>query len=156
MKTIHSEVQRIPIFSWCADIEDSAMAQAQNLARHPVIERHVALMPDCHAGMGMPIGGVVAVRDAVIPNAVGVDIGCGMVAVETNIPAEHFADMTLRRELLKNLKRRIPVGEGVSHDAMQEWEGFERKLEESSNYANDRECFLSANDTNEKNKNDIR
>ena len=127
MKVINNDSQRIPIFSWCADIEDSALAQVVNLARHPVIERHVAVMPDCHTGMGMPIGGVVAVKDAVIPNAVGVDIGCGMIAVQTNIPAEHFAEMPVRRELLKTIKRCIPVGEGNSHDTPQEWEGFENR-----------------------------
>ncbi len=103
------------------------MQQAQNLASHPVIHHHVALMPDCHTGMGMPIGGVIAVKDAVIPNAVGVDIGCGMVAVQPDIPAEHFAEMSLRRELLKTLKQRIPVGEGHSHATEQAWDGFENR-----------------------------
>ena len=64
----------VPIKSWCKDIEDGAMAQAADLAKHPVVFRHVALMPDCHQGYGMPIGGVIACTNAVIPNAVGVDI----------------------------------------------------------------------------------
>lgn len=105
------------------------MSQVANLATHPVLFKHVALMPDCHAGLSMPIGGVIAVRDAVIPAAVGVDIGCGMVAVETDVPAEHFAEMSLRRKLQEALKKRIPVGEGVSHKTQQEWEGFERYLD---------------------------
>lgn len=131
MKWIKNEPgQRIPIFSWCEELEDSAMRQVVNLAKHPAIQHHVALMPDCHTGMGMPIGGVVAVEDAVIPNAVGVDIGCGMVAVQTDIPVERFAEMPVRRELLNRLKARIPVGEGVSHDDVQEWEGFERRVRE--------------------------
>lgn len=61
--------------------------------------RKVALMPDCHRGYGMPIGGVVAADAAVIPAAVGVDIGCGMRAVETDLPAERFADIRVRRAL---------------------------------------------------------
>ena len=64
----------VPVKSWCKDIEDGAMAQAADLAKHPVVFRHVALMPDCHQGFGMPIGGVIACTNAVIPNAVGVDI----------------------------------------------------------------------------------
>nr|MDJ0913370.1 RtcB family protein [Desulfobacterales bacterium] len=76
---------KVPVKSWCQDIEEGAMAQAADLARHPVVFRHVALMPDCHQGYGMPIGGVIACTNAVIPNAVGVDIGCGMGAVRTSI-----------------------------------------------------------------------
>ena len=129
MKWIKNEPsQRIPIFSWCENIEDSAMRQAINLATHPAIQHHVALMPDCHTGMGMPIGGVIAAEDALIPNAVGVDIGCGMVAVQTDLSAEHFTEMPLRRALLNRLKECIPVGEGVSHDTEQEWEGFEKRV----------------------------
>ena len=73
----------LPIRSWCADVEPGALTQAENLSRHPALFSHVALMPDCHQGYGMPIGGVVAADQAVIPAAVGVDIGCGMRAVET-------------------------------------------------------------------------
>ena len=51
---------RIPIKSWCKDIEDGALVQAENLANHPVTKNHVALMPDAHVGYGMPIGGVIA------------------------------------------------------------------------------------------------
>ena len=125
----HENNQRIPILSWCESVEGSAMAQAENLARHPAIEHHVALMPDCHTGIGMPIGGVIAVKDAVIPSAVGVDIGCGMVAVETDIQAERFAEMPFRRAFHEALKKRIPAGEGVSHRTEQAWDGFTRYLD---------------------------
>ena len=103
---------RIPVKSWCEETEPGAMAQAENLAKHPALKHHVALMPDCHQGYGMPIGGVVAAKDAVIPAAVGVDIGCGMVAVETDVPAERLAEMSFRRAIQEKLKERIPVGEG--------------------------------------------
>ena len=116
---------RMPIQSWCADCEEGAVKQAENLARHPALYHHVALMPDAHLGYGMPIGGVVAAEDAVIPAAVGVDIGCGMIATETDVPAERFADMAFRRAFQEKLKTRIPVGEGVSHKTTQDWEGFE-------------------------------
>ncbi|MCQ2378881.1 MAG: RtcB family protein, partial [Victivallaceae bacterium] len=86
-------------------------------------------MPDCHVGYGMPIGGVVAVKDAVIPSAVGVDIGCGMIAVETDCPAEKLADMAFRRAIQEKVKTRIPVGEGVYHKEKQTWAGFEEYLD---------------------------
>jgi tRNA-splicing ligase RtcB len=120
---------RIPVKSWCEETEPGAMAQAENLAKHPALKYHVALMPDCHQGYGMPIGGVVAAKDAVIPAAVGVDIGCGMVAVETDVPAERLAEMSFRRAIQEKLKERIPVGEGTSHKEQQEWDGFEEYLE---------------------------
>ena len=115
----------VPVKSWCENCEEGAVKQAANLAKHPVVFHHVALMPDAHQGYGMPIGGVIATDSAVIPAAVGVDIGCGMIATETDIPAERFADMAFRRAFQEKLKERIPAGEGVSHRETQNWEGFE-------------------------------
>ena len=121
---------KIPIKSWCEPLEPQAFKQAQNLANHPAIIHHVALMPDCHVGYGMPIGGVIAVQNALIPNAVGVDIGCGMVAVETDLPIAHFAELADRRVFMDRVKERIPVGEGHGHGSTQPWEGFERFRDE--------------------------
>ena len=115
----------MPVKSWCENCEEGAVQQAVNLAHHPALVHHVALMPDAHQGYGMPIGGVVAADNAVIPAAVGVDIGCGMIATETDVPAEAFAEMSFRRAFQEKLKERIPVGEGVSHRVTQDWEGFE-------------------------------
>lgn len=115
----------MPVKSWCENCEEGAVKQAVNLAHHPALVHHVALMPDAHQGYGMPIGGVVAAKDAVIPAAVGVDIGCGMIATETDIPAEVLAEMSFRRAFQEKLKERIPVGEGESHKSTQNWEGFE-------------------------------
>ncbi len=70
---------------WLEDIEDGAVEQAKNLANLPFVFKHIALMPDAHLGYGMPIGGVMATKGVVIPNAVGVDIGCGMCAVRTSL-----------------------------------------------------------------------
>lgn len=126
---------RIPIKSWCADTEPGALVQAENLAKHPVLAHHVALMPDCHQGYGMPIGGVIAAKDAIIPAAVGVDIGCGMIAVETDVPAERLAEMSFRRAIQEKLKERIPVGEGTSHKEQQEWDGFESYLDHNGQVA---------------------
>ena len=125
----------IPVKSWCANCEEGVVKQAENLARHPALFGHVALMPDAHQGYGMPIGGVVAAEDAVIPSAVGVDIGCGMIATETDIPAARFAEMSFRRAFQEKLKERIPVGEGVSHKENQGWEGFESFVENNGERA---------------------
>ena len=129
MEFVKSENLPIHIKSWCRDIEDTAMAQAENLARHPALRHHVALMPDCHCGIGMPIGGVIAAKDAVIPAAVGVDIGCGMIAVETDIPAEKLEDMRFRRAIHSRIKELVPVGEGKMHKEPQEWDGFEEYID---------------------------
>ena len=128
MKWEKNEEGALPVKSWCENCEEGAKQQAFNLSRHPALVHHVALMPDAHQGYGMPIGGVVAAKNAVIPAAVGVDIGCGMIATETDIPAAAFAEMSLRRAFQEALKVRIPVGEGVSHKAVQVWEGFEEYL----------------------------
>ena len=67
-------------------------------------------MPDVHAGMGMPIGGVLACKDAVIPNAVGVDIGCGMCAVKTNWKVADIPTEVLRKQIMRGIRERIPLG----------------------------------------------
>ena len=128
MKWETTEEGALPVKSWCENCEEGALKQAGNLAKHPALYHHVALMPDAHQGYGMPIGGVVAADNAVIPAAVGVDIGCGMIATETDIPAEAFAEMPFRRAFQEKLKERIPVGEGESHKSVQTWEGFEEYL----------------------------
>lgn len=75
----------LPVKLWLDDIEDGAMAQVRNLARLPFAFKHIAIMPDAHQGYGMPIGGVLATEGVIIPNAVGVDIGCGMCALKTDL-----------------------------------------------------------------------
>lgn len=116
---------RLPVLSWCATPDAKALAQAGALANHPMAFRHVALMPDCHVGFGMPIGGVVACERAVIPNAVGVDIGCGMGAVRTDVRAAEVPGETIRA-ILADAGRAIPAGEGHAHRTSQAWDGFDR------------------------------
>ncbi len=118
------DTYRVPIKSWCRDLEGQALAQAEDLARHPAVFHHVALMPDCHMGYGMPIGGVIATRDAVIPNAVGVDIGCGMGSMKTSIKVSDISRDTIRL-IVEQVKKRVPCGEGKSHKGEQTWEGLE-------------------------------
>ena len=113
----------IPIKSWCNDLENGAKEQAENLAKHPSMFHHVALMPDCHRGYGMPIGGVIASRD-IIPNAVGADIGCGMIAVNTHILVDNFG-IEARKHAMGEIRKVVPVG--FSHqEEIQKWEGFDR------------------------------
>lgn len=107
MKVISSE--RIPIKSWCDNPELGCIGQAVNLANLPFAFKHVALMPDTHQGYGMPIGGVLATHGVVIPNAVGVDIGCGMCAVKTNLMVEGFCVGALKM-VMGEIRRVVPVG----------------------------------------------
>src|SRR5262245_52428227 len=125
------ETEHIPILVWGQEADlpgfEAAIAQARNLANHPLARQHVALMPDFHVGYGMPIGGVFATQGGVVPNAVGVDIGCGMIACRTALHAEE-----LDRDRLQSIRQRIheavPVGNGPrgNHSSQRElWEGAE-------------------------------
>jgi tRNA-splicing ligase RtcB len=98
-----------PIKIWAEAIEDSALLQAENLASLPFTFHHVALMPDCHTGYGMPIGGVLATEGVVVPNAVGVDIGCGMQVIRTSIKADSLSEYYLRA-IVEYIQSCIPVG----------------------------------------------
>lgn len=99
--------ERIPIKMWVTDLEETALQQAENLANLPFAFKHVALMPDTHCGYGMPIGGVLATKGVIIPNAVGVDIGCGMCAVKTNIKD---LDLDALKKIMAGIRNRIPLG----------------------------------------------
>ncbi len=100
--------QKVPIKSWCKDIEESAMMQAVAMANHPAAFKHVALMPDAHTGMGVPIGGVWALRDAISPASVGVDIGCGMCAVNTGYKIGKIQGKI--KSIIELIKNHVPVG----------------------------------------------
>lgn len=92
---------------WLEEIEEGAAEQIKNLANLPFTYKHVAIMPDSHQGYGMPIGGVLATKDVVIPNAVGVDIGCGMCAVKTSLT--DISTETLKN-IMGEIRKQIPVG----------------------------------------------
>lgn len=99
-----------PVKIWTGEVEESAMEQIANLTKLPFLFHHLAIMPDVHAGMGMPIGGVLATVDAVIPNAVGVDIGCGMCAVKTSWKVESITSDVLRKKIMRGIRKAIPLG----------------------------------------------
>lgn len=125
MKWTDSSSGRLPILSWCGDVEPGAMKQAVNLSNHPGLFHHVALMPDCHPGYGMPIGGVIACPEVVIPYAVGVDIGCGICAVPTGLREERLSQKNVR-QVFGILKHEVPVGEGHAHRQRRKWSEFDR------------------------------
>jgi hypothetical protein len=102
------------LLSWASDLDPEAARQAARTARLPFVAGHVALMPDAHVGIGATVGSVIPTRDAVIPAAVGVDIGCGMVAVETDLRANDLPDDL--GALMPLVARRIPAGVGKGHD----------------------------------------
>ncbi len=104
-----SQPGRVPIHSWAPDLEATALAQAVNLSNLPFAIDHVALMPDAHTGYGMPIGGVLFADGAVVPYAIGVDIGCGVALVETDLTVETLRPKELAR-VLEAIAEGVPVG----------------------------------------------
>jgi tRNA-splicing ligase RtcB len=102
---------KVPIFVWADkdEIEPEALEQARNVARLPFMHHHVAVMPDAHFGMGVSIGTVFAAEDVIIPNAVGVDIGCGMRVIKTGINVSNITTDQLKTIMTK-IRKAIPVG----------------------------------------------
>ena len=100
------------VLSWlpAEQIEESAMRQIENLSRMPFIFRHVAVMPDCHFGLGATVGSVIPTVRAIIPAAVGVDIGCGMIAVKTPLKREDLPDDL--SDVRRAIESQIPLSAG--------------------------------------------
>ena len=113
-------INNCPVKIWTDYVEKSAMRQIENLTTLPFLFHHLAIMPDVHTGMGMPIGGVLACKDAVIPNAVGVDIGCGMCAVKTNWKVADIPTDVLRKQIMRGIRKRIPLGMDHHKEAQDE------------------------------------
>ena len=106
---IFSDNLKVPVKVWTNDIDLVSIEQLRNVASLPFVFRHVAAMPDVHAGMGATIGSVIATKGAVIPAAVGVDVGCGMLAAKTNLRKEMFDARDLG-QLMTEILNRVPVG----------------------------------------------
>ncbi len=102
------------LLSWASEIDDQTIRQAEKTARLPIVAGHVALMPDAHVGIGATVGSVIPTKDAVIPSAVGVDIGCGMIAAELDVTEDQLPDDL--RPLLSRVERAIPAGVGKGHN----------------------------------------
>src|SRR5688500_20130532 len=101
------------LLSWASDIDPATIRQAEKTARLPIVEGHVALMPDAHVGIGATGGAVIPTKGAVIPSAVGVDIGCGMIAAEPDVTEDQLPDHLA--PLLSPIPRALPAGRGPAH-----------------------------------------
>ncbi|MFM8443174.1 MAG: RtcB family protein [Methylococcus sp.] len=91
--------QRVPVKIWTDEVDEKSKTQLANLASLPFVHHHVAAMPDVHLGIGATIGSVIATRKAIIPAAVGVDIGCGMVATRLSLTANEIEEKSLKQSL---------------------------------------------------------
>ena len=126
--------QRVPIKLWSngGSVEPQALQQLKNMSTLPFVFKHVAAMPDVHLGIGATVGSVVATEKAIIPAAVGVDIGCGMMAVKTPIDYRRVQDKA--KEIRHSIERSIPLGHHSNKkatEAVEKWQGWERKPETS-------------------------
>jgi tRNA-splicing ligase RtcB len=109
---------RVPIRLWAqqSEVDTAALRQLKRVAGLPWVAHHVAVMPDVHVGKGATVGSVVALRGAVAPAAVGVDIGCGMAALQTNLAARDLPDNL--KPLRLEIEKAVPVGrEQHDHEA---------------------------------------
>lgn len=102
------------VVSWATDLEPGVIDQVRMTSKLPFLGGHVALMPDAHVGMGSTVGSVIPTKGAIIPAAIGVDIGCGMVASKTNLTLEDLPDSL--DPLMSLVEQRIPAGVGKGHE----------------------------------------
>lgn len=105
------EIQGRLVKLWADEVDPLAQEQLRHLCSLPFLYHHLAVMPDVHAGMGVPIGTVLACQDVLIPNAVGVDIGCGMCAVRTSWRVSELPRELLRETILPRIQELIPMGQ---------------------------------------------
>ncbi len=148
MFLIYNEKTKMPIKVWLENteqIEESCLEQAYHLANLPFIHKWVCLMPDTHTGKGMPIGGVIAAEDVIIPNAVGVDIGCGMNFAATNVKVEDIRQVmtgngTLVQAMISDIMRNVPAG-FASHKEKQPSRVLDAAMEQADRYRASQELF---------------
>lgn len=105
----------VPIKYWLDIIEDKVLTQANNVAQLPFAFKHLAIMPDAHLGFGTPIGTVFASEEAVVPNIVGKDEGCGVMGVKTSISNASNIPIETLKDLVKKIRATIPMGHGKWH-----------------------------------------
>ena len=103
------------LLSWASLLEPSTREQAEKTAELPFIYPHLALMPDAHLGLGATVGSVIPTDRAVVPAAVGVDIGCGMIAVRTGFTAEDLAAKGSLTPLRESIERAVPLSAGAAN-----------------------------------------
>ena len=122
--------QRVPVKIWTDDVDERSKEQLSNIASMPFIHHHVAAMPDVHLGIGATIGSVIATHKAIIPAAVGVDIGCGMLACQLSLSANDIDEKSLKK-VFDQITRDVPVGRGQhkeNHALIEVAKPFEARL----------------------------
>ena len=107
--------QRVPVQIWTNDIDQRSKEQLLNIAALPFVHHHVAAMPDVHLGKGATIGSVIATHQAIVPAAVGVDIGCGMLACQLSLNANDLDEKSLKK-VFDQISRDIPAGRNYHND----------------------------------------
>lgn len=148
MFVINNENTRFPVKAWLeqeAQLEESCLEQAYHLSQLPFLHKWVCLMPDTHTGKGMPIGGVIAAKDALIPNAVGVDIGCGMDFIPTNIHMDEIRGVetgngSIIQAIVGNIMRTIPLNT-ERYKKPQDSEALDKAKQEIEKYEADKELL---------------
>ena len=128
---LHAEGSATPIKGWVRGVplEEQAHRQLQNIASIPFVGPWVAVMPDVHLGKGATVGSVIPTKGAIIPAAVGVDIGCGMAAVRTTLRADDLPDNLA--QLRSSIERGVPVGNGPGGEHRKLPDSHETRLAES-------------------------
>jgi tRNA-splicing ligase RtcB len=106
------------LLSWASIIEEGTLAQARRTSELPFIHPHVALMPDAHLGKGATVGSVIPTLDAIVPAAVGVDIGCGMIAVRTSFVEDELREQGPLSVLRESIERAVPLSAGKNNAAV--------------------------------------
>lgn len=153
MFVLNNENTKFPIKIWLEDesrLEESCLEQAYHLSNLPFLHKWVCLMPDTHTGKGMPIGGVIAAQNVLIPNAVGVDIGCGMDYIPTNIRADDIREVqtgngTLIQAIIGNIMREIPLNT-ERYKTPQESKVLDRARQEIEKYEENGELLVLIDD----------
>jgi tRNA-splicing ligase RtcB len=114
---IRSEIHegRVPVKIYTTELEAAARQQLVNISKLPIVHHHVAAMPDVHLGIGATVGSVIPTKQAIIPAAVGVDIGCGMIARRLSLTAEDLDEERLRK-VFNQISRDVPVGFASHND----------------------------------------
>jgi tRNA-splicing ligase RtcB len=100
---------RVPVKIYTTELEATARQQLVNISKLPIVHHHVAAMPDVHLGIGATVGSVIPTKQAIIPAAVGVDIGCGMIARRLSLTGNQLDESTLRK-VFNQIARDVPVG----------------------------------------------
>ena len=107
--------ERVPVKIWTDEVDEQSKQQLRNIASLPFVHHHVAAMPDVHLGIGATIGAVIATHKAIIPAAVGVDIGCGMLACRLSLTANDLDEKSLKK-VFDQINRDVPVGRAQHQD----------------------------------------